>query len=121
MMDYSVFQLKSTCYEGIDQVIVEKFIQWVINLIHDTYLPEESSVIDCRYRAHVLYSTISKYNSQESYDEIIGPFLDLDDIGIQLNVYQPKVTQVRLDIKAEFLEGYNRLQDHSIQFKRSNL
>lgn len=49
------------------------------------------------------------HNTQESYDEIVCPFLDLDDIGVELEVYQPKVTKVRLGIKPDFLDKYNRL------------
>jgi len=53
------------------------------------------------------------HNTQESYDEIVCPFLDLDDIRSQLIVYEPNVTKVRLDIKPEFLDEYNQLQEQN--------
>lgn len=62
-------------------------------------------------RAYRAYKVIikPKHNTQESYDKIVCPFLDLDDIGVELEVYKPKVTPVRLGIKPEFSSKYDQL------------
>jgi len=58
-----------------------------------------------------------KNNSQESYDEVVCPFLDLDDIGVELKVSQPKCTLIKGDINPEYLDRYNDLlnENHIIK------
>jgi hypothetical protein len=59
-------------------------------------------------------------NTQESYDEVVCPFLDLDDIGVNVEIRNPIVTHVRLNIKPEFLAAYNHAYDHNTKCEAFN-
>ncbi|CAH6419765.1 Hypothetical protein HVR_LOCUS843 [uncultured virus] len=56
---------------------------------------------------------IPKHNTQESYDEVVTPFLDLDDIGVEIQIYQPQITRVWLDLKPEFQDQAKEIDDHN--------
>lgn len=55
------------------------------------------------YKAYKVQITPSE-DTQESYDNVVVPFLDLDDIGAYVKIVDPIISTVRLDIKPEHLD-----------------
>lgn len=52
-------------------------------------------------------------NTQESYDNVVTPFLSLDDIGVTIRIHTPIIYAKPLDIKSEHLDDVINLNTHN--------
>lgn len=76
-------------------------------------------MIKKEYKAYEI-EIVPSHNTQESYDSVVVPFLELDDIGIEVQVDQPHVTSERLDLKPEFQNQVAEVNEYNTRIASYN-
>lgn len=71
------------------------------------------------YKAYKIEITPT-HDTQESYDEVVVPFLDLDDIGVEIQLSPPRVTGVRLDVKPKFKDQVEEINAYNTRIIHYN-